>query len=363
MPGPAPPHPLTLAPILLPKVWGGRRLVRLGKPLPPAELIGESWELADLEQTSLSGAGGGARRSLIASGPLAGMTIRHAAEAWGPGLLGPDHPPSAPFPLLVKYLDARENLSVQVHPSPAYARSNPGAHLKTECWLVLEAEPGAVIYKGLRRAVSPADLAAAARDGALPGLLHAEPAVPGQMHLLPSGTIHALGAGVLVAEVQTPSDTTFRLFDWGRAGRELHLDEAVECYAGGAAWRAPAPTWLGSGGAAGDPGARHGRLVETAFFTVDAARLGAGGGLALAACLPATTAPVPAPAPLVLMLVAGGPVRLEGHDMDPHSLTLGQTCLVPAGVAPRAWARAEAAATLLLVALGPAGAACSAAPR
>jgi hypothetical protein len=127
-------------PILLEKVWGGRRLERYGKKLPPGKLIGESWEVADLPATSESGAGGGPARSVIANGALAGRTLHDALELWGEGLLGPKPPwPGGAYPLLVKFLDARENLSVQVHPSPAYAAAHPGAHLKTECWYVLQA--------------------------------------------------------------------------------------------------------------------------------------------------------------------------------------------------------------------------------
>ena len=141
--------------------------------------------------------------------------------------------PAGGFPLLVKYLDAREHLSVQVHPSPDYAKSHEGAHLKTESWLILDADEGAMLYKGLKPGTSGADLQRAIESGTVPDLLIAEPAVVGQCHTLPSGTVHALGAGVLVAEVQTPSDTTFRVYDWakeyGRDGRELHIDQALEC--------------------------------------------------------------------------------------------------------------------------------------
>ncbi len=231
------PYPLTFEPILKEKVWGGRRLARYGKSLPEGALVGESWEVADLATTSASGGGGGEARSMIASGTMAGRTLHDAMEAWGRGLLGTARPaPDGGFPLLVKFLDAREHLSVQVHPSPEYAREHPGAHLKTECWYVLEADLGSVIYKGVKRGVARADFERALRRGQGEGvvqLLEAVPAVPGECHNLPSGTVHALGAGVLVAEVQTPSDTTFRVYDWakeyGRAGRELHVEQAMAC--------------------------------------------------------------------------------------------------------------------------------------
>ena len=226
------PYPLTFEPILLPKAWGGRRLERFGKRLPAGASIGESWEIADLSSTSDSGAGGEAKRSMIAKGSMRGRTLGEAVAAWGEGLLG-GADGSAGFPLLVKLLDAREHLSVQVHPSPAYASSHPGAHLKTECWYVLDAEPDSVIYKGVKPGVSEAEFRDAIEAGRVPDVMQSVRAVVGEMHELPSGTVHALGAGVLVAEVQTPSDTTFRVYDWaleyGRSGRELHIEQALAC--------------------------------------------------------------------------------------------------------------------------------------
>ncbi len=220
------PYPIVLQPILKEKVWGGRRLASLGKQLPAGVNVGESWEVADLDATSASGGGGGAARSLILNGALAGKTIRDAGDAWGDAAGW-----SGAFPLLVKYLDAREHLSVQVHPSPAYAAAHEEAHLKTESWVVLAAEPGSVIYKGLKPGTSADNLRAAIEGGTVADVLVSVPAVVGACHTLPSGTVHALGAGVLVAEVQTPSDTTYRVYDWvaeyGRPERELHVEQAL----------------------------------------------------------------------------------------------------------------------------------------
>ncbi|MEX1017127.1 MAG: type I phosphomannose isomerase catalytic subunit [Phycisphaeraceae bacterium] len=228
-------YPLAFEPIYKEKVWGGRALEKLGRTLPggPETRIGESWELVDLGATSASGGGGGAERSTIANGPWKGQTFHEVLAAHGQALLG-----SLPlngfgeFPLLLKYLDARQNLSVQVHPSPAYAEAHEDAHLKSEAWFVVAAEPGAVIYKGIREGVTPRQLRAALEanhDEAVVPLLIEVPVRPGDCHYLPSGTCHALGAGVLVAEVQTPSDTTFRVYDWGREGRELHIEQAMQC--------------------------------------------------------------------------------------------------------------------------------------
>lgn len=249
----ASPYPLLFEPILLEKVWGGRRLARYGKRLPEGKppysppLIGESWEIADLDSTAESGAGGGAARSVVRNGVMAGKTLREVMEEWGQELLGKSAmsrstdfatPKSVAretargFPLLIKYLDAQENLSVQVHPSAAYAAAHPGAHLKTEAWYIVEAEPGSMVYLGLREGVGPEELREHIARGSVREALRALPAVPGACHTLPSGLCHALGAGVLVAEVQTPSDTTFRVWDWGRSGRAMHVEAALACIAG-----------------------------------------------------------------------------------------------------------------------------------
>ncbi len=218
--------------MLLSKVWGGDRLARFGKHVTPGDAVGESWELADLAETSTGGAGGGAFRSVITNGPMAGRTLHDAMVAWGERFAGKvSLSPSGGYPLLVKFLDAKENLSVQVHPSPAYAAAHPGAYIKSECWLILDAQPGAMIYKGLKPGVTREAFGRALTgDGAgVVDLIQAVPAVPGECHNLPSGTCHALGAGVLVLEVQTASDTTFRVYDWGRKGRALHVAEAMAC--------------------------------------------------------------------------------------------------------------------------------------
>lgn len=232
------PYPLTFVPHLLPKVWGGRRLARLNKALATQANIGESWEVADMPSTSPSGAGGAAISSQIAAGELKGRTLHDAMQLWRHELATPLSE-AEEFPLLIKFLDAKENLSIQVHPSPAFASEHPEAALKTECWFIIDAEPGAVIYKGIRAGVSREELELAIRTGRALDVIDSVPAVPGECHNLPSGTLHALGAGVLVAEIQTPSDTTFRVFDWGRLNRELHIEHALAC-----TLHAPAPPAL-----------------------------------------------------------------------------------------------------------------------
>lgn len=318
----AAPYPLLFEPMLYPKVWGGDALARVGKAVKPGERIGESWELADLAATSASGAGGGAARSVIRNGALAGKTLHQAIGAWGPQLMGDVVPTSSGgFPLLIKFLDARENLSVQVHPSPAYCRMHPNAHLKTECWYILSAEKNAKIYKGVKPGVTKLEFADALSENNAAGvvdLLEAVDAVPGECHNLPSGTVHALGAGVLVAEVQTPSDTTFRVYDWGRSGRELHVEQSLMCI-----------QWEQARDATRfKPGAPATRLVTTGYFDLDELRPVA-----------ASTAPLqldgPAKRPLVLMLVKGNG-ELRGENFEPVALAMGDTVLLPPANAPGA---------------------------
>ncbi len=225
-------YPFLLEPIYKEKVWGGRALERLGRRLPggPETRIGESWELADLDATSPSGGGGGGAHSRIRNGPLQERFLRDAVRDFGGKVTGRLRlTPTWGFPLLLKYLDAKENLSVQVHPSPEYAAAHPDAHLKSEAWYIVDAEPDSVLYKGVRAGTTREEFARAIEDGRVRDLLISVPAVPGECHYLPSGTCHALGGGILLAEVQTPSDTTFRVFDWGRTDRELHVEQALEC--------------------------------------------------------------------------------------------------------------------------------------
>lgn len=224
------PHILRLEPVLVPKPWGGRRLAAFGKTLPDDATYGESWDVADLPSDTVTT--GTASRSLVTSGPFAGAPLRDVVAAWGSELLGSAPPtPAGDFPLLYKLLDANEHLSVQVHPDAAYAAVDPSVAVKTESWYIVDAEPGAVIYKDVRPGVTVNDISEAAGSQAIVEMLQPVPAEPGAFHHLPAGLVHALGAGVLVAEPQTPSDTTFRLYDWtaeyGRAPRQLHIDEAL----------------------------------------------------------------------------------------------------------------------------------------
>ena len=223
-------QPFTLDPVLVQKPWGGRRLERFGKHLPDDVTIGESWEVADLPDNVASDTDD--PRCRVASGPLAGLSLQEVIEVAGEPLLGPVMPTrEGRFPLLVKLLDAREHLSVQVHPHEGYVADNPGARLKTESWYVVDADPGSVLFHGLAPDSDLASVRGAIGTPAIVPHLRTLKAMPGSFHHVPAGLVHSLGAGVMVAEVQTPSDTTFRLYDWaeeyGRAPREMHLAQGA----------------------------------------------------------------------------------------------------------------------------------------
>jgi mannose-6-phosphate isomerase len=214
--------PLLFTPILVPKVWGGRRLASLGKDLPAEKAIGESWELADLP--------GDGPCSVAAEGPLAGTSLRELLDTHQTDIMGTvPLNPQGRFPLLIKFLDACDNLSVQVHPDQQWADTHPGAHLKSEAWVVMDAAPGSRIWAGTVPGTTAGSMQAALDSGTLTDTLQWRAAAVGACHDLPSGTCHALGKGVLVAEVQTTSDTTFRLWDWGRTGRTMHVAESLAC--------------------------------------------------------------------------------------------------------------------------------------
>lgn len=222
--------PFLLRPVLVERPWGGSALASLGKQLPEGVAIGESWEVADLPDGVASGVDD--PRSRVASGVFEGASLAEVIEARGDALLGPVPATSeGRFPLLVKFLSAREHLSVQVHPHEASVAGSPGARLKAESWYVVTADDDASIYLDFVRGTSLDEVEAVVGTAGVVPLLRRVPTEAGAFHHIPAGLVHALGGGVIVAEVQTPSDTTFRLYDWsaeyGRQPRRLHPEEAL----------------------------------------------------------------------------------------------------------------------------------------
>jgi mannose-6-phosphate isomerase len=218
-------QPLEFHPILKRIRWGGRRLgTVLGKPIGDASDYAESWEIADC----------GNDQTTVAEGPFEGWTLSRLVAAEGAALFGRNRGP-AHFPLLIKFLDCNDRLSVQVHPNDEQARRmGRGSNGKTEAWVILEAKPDSRIYAGLKSGVDRRSLERHLDAGTVEECLHSFPARPGDCVFIPAGTVHALGEGILLVETQQSSDVTFRLFDWGRLGpdgkpRPLHRDEALAC--------------------------------------------------------------------------------------------------------------------------------------
>jgi mannose-6-phosphate isomerase len=215
-------RPIVFEPILMERVWGGRAMAeRFGKALPGDAPYGESWELVDRDDI----------QSVVRDGPLAGKTL---GELWREERLAvfgevPDAGPR--FPLLLKILDAREKLSIQVHP-PAAVAAGLGGEPKTEMWYVADCDPGAGVYAGLKKGVTRAGFERALADGTVAEVVHRVEMVPGAAIFIPSGRVHALDAGNVIFEIQQNSDTTYRVFDWNRVGldgkpRALHIEESM----------------------------------------------------------------------------------------------------------------------------------------
>lgn len=217
-----PVEPIVFEPLYMQRVWGGRELERqYGREMPDGAPYGESWEIVDRE----------GEQSVVADGPWAGKTLHelwtgHREEIFGTGLPG-----SGRFPLLIKVLDAREDLSIQVHP-PVNRAEELGGEPKTEMWFIAGADPGAKLYVGLKKGVTRGDFEKAIEKGGVADCVHAFEPKAGESIFIPSGRLHAIGAGFLIHEIQQNSDTTYRVFDWNRLGldgkpRELHVEESL----------------------------------------------------------------------------------------------------------------------------------------
>lgn len=215
--------PLTFEPIFMERVWGGRRLEsEFGKKLPTQKVIGESWEIVDRPEA----------QSIVRNGPMRGKTLH---ELWTQNrneIFGDVHD-TPRFPLLLKVLDAHDKLSLQVHPPEEVAR-RLGGESKTEFWYIAATDLGAELYLGFREAITREQFEKALHDGTAADHVHKIRVRAGDAAFLPAGRLHAVGAGILLIEIQQNSDTTYRVFDWNRMDdkgkpRQLHINQALPC--------------------------------------------------------------------------------------------------------------------------------------
>jgi len=293
-------YPLKFKPIYKQRIWGGRKLQDVfGKELPAGEKIGESWELADLPED----------KSMIANGELYGLTIREAIEKYPVEITG-DANFATPFPLLIKILDAEDVLSVQVHPDPETCKRTGQGEPKTECWYIISAAQDAVIYKGLKDGVRKEQFAQAIEDRTVAETLVKVPVAVGECHFLPAGTAHAIGEGLLIAEIQTPSDTTYRVFDWNRVddagnARDLHVEQAIESiHFDQSSEELPVTT--------------IGRLVDCEYFKIDKGHQAGNCELLLS------------PGQVKTLIFLSGMGTILGTDVEPVEFGAGDCILIPA---------------------------------
>lgn len=301
----APLYPMRFRPLYKRAIWGGRRLESvLGRKLGPGNDFAESWEICDHAED----------QSVLENGPLAGLSLHDLVATRGADLLGRHHPQPR-FPLLLKYLDANSRLSVQVHPDDATAaRMRLNDSGKTEAWVVLSAGEQSAIWAGFEKPVDREMLRAAISGGYLERYLHQFRPQAGQCIFLPARTVHALGDGLMVAEIQQSSDLTFRLYDWNRVGadgkpRALHVEQALEAIdyvQGPVEPRQPSPT--------GNPQVE--RLVECNKFVLDRWQL-------------RSPQRVGGDGRCHILTVLGGTVALDG-DPSGGPLNFGDTALLPA---------------------------------
>jgi len=216
-------YPFIFQPIFKDRVWGGRELERLyGKKIPAGAPIGESWEISDRPNDE----------NVVTNGEFAGKNLRWLMENHTSEILGGARPAAAGrFPLLCKILDAQDKLSLQVHPPAAKAAELKGEP-KTEMWFIADAAPGAELFVGLKHGVTRAEFEKKIADGSVADCFHRVPVREGDTMFLPSGRVHAIGAGLVIFEIQQNSDTTYRVFDWNRTGldgkpRELHIAQSL----------------------------------------------------------------------------------------------------------------------------------------
>lgn len=214
---------LKLRPSYKDYLWGGHRLVEKYNKEFDGDILAESWELSCHPDGP----------SYISNGSYAGKTLQEYIDQEGKKVLGSNCQKFEEFPILAKFIDAKDNLSIQVHPDNEYALKNEGQYGKTEMWYIMDCEEGAFLYYGFKKEVSKEEFEERIKTDTLLEVLNAVPVQKGDVLFIEAGTIHAIGKGIVIAEIQQNSNVTYRVYDFGRVGkdgkkRELHIDKAVE---------------------------------------------------------------------------------------------------------------------------------------
>jgi mannose-6-phosphate isomerase len=303
-------YPLIFNPIFKERIWGGREIEKLyGKKLPAGKLIGESWEISDRPNDE----------SIVANGKFAGKNLRWLMENHARELLGDAKPAGGNrFPLLIKILDAREKLSLQVHP-PASNAAGLNGEPKTEMWFIADAAPGAELFVGLKRGVTRAEFEKKISDGSVAECFHRMPVHAGDTMFLPSGRVHAIGSGLVIFEIQQNSDTTYRVFDWNRVGldgkpRELHVAQSLASID----FNDFEPKLAGEN-FAGDDKIKSRSLVHDPLFNAEHLEIKSG-----------TVAKLKEHQ-LQIIAAVSGQIEIKGNS-EIVNLSAGQFCLVPASL-------------------------------
>jgi mannose-6-phosphate isomerase len=324
-------YPLILNPAYKDYIWGGSRIPSLFQRDAPPGACAESWEISDRPEGM----------SVVANGPLQGATLQQLVATYGHEITG--FACCTPgFPLLVKLIDARDRLSIQVHPDDEAAARGIG-EAKTEAWHILEAPPGAQVFAGLKAGVSESAFMAHLRANTLESCLQAIPVQAGDTIFIPGGRVHAICEGLLILEVQQNSDTTYRVYDWGRVGkdgkpRDLHVEQALKVIR----WHDPEPAKTAPGSISTGPGMTAVELVTSPYFRLErlvlegpcAVRHDGSGFHALFS-----------PRDDLIVLAGGMAVAVPR----------GRTCLIPAQVTPYTVKPAASSAQVLRI-TGPSGA-------
>jgi mannose-6-phosphate isomerase len=300
-------YPMRFSPVYKDYIWGGSRIPKIFNRELPDGIYAESWEIS----THPDGP------SVIANGPLAGKTLCDLLPEHKIELLG-THVPGDDFPLLIKLIDAREKLSVQVHPNDGNAAAVNGDP-KTEMWYFLEGDPGAQIYCGLKPGIGPAEFQQAMENKTFADILQTIPAEPGGAVFVPGGRVHAIGEGCLILEIQQNSNTTYRLYDWDRTdadghSRELHIDKALQVI-----------DWENNGDPRCEP---HGTTIQSCeYFQLDRHEISEETAFPMLACPEGTRRGKSFHA----LFIEKGAGRIRWADGE-EKIAGGQSWLVPAGL-------------------------------